>query len=93
MKLVWSQEALRDLVDIADYIAFDDPIAARRWIKRLRDRARRAARIPNAGRKVPERDDETIREVIVGNHRIIYRVEQRSIIVLTVLEGHRQLPH
>jgi toxin ParE1/3/4 len=91
-RLYWSFRARRDLVDIHRYIASDHPDAARKWIERLRKRARAAASSPLAGRHVPEIEREDVREVILGAYRIVYRVLDGSIHVLTVFEGHRQFP-
>jgi plasmid stabilization system protein ParE len=87
----WSPLARRDLIELGRYIGQDDRAAARRWIERLRERARAAAAVPLAGRKTPELDREDIREVLVRTYRIIYRVRQGGIQVLTVLEGRRLL--
>ena len=46
---------------------------------------------PQIGRIVPEYQDPTIREVIVGNYRIVYRVRQELIGVLAVVHGGREL--
>lgn len=92
MKLLWTDRARRDLLDIGRFIARDNPRAARAWVERLRERARRAAEIPLAGRVVPERADQEVREVIVRNYRIVYRVFEDAIHVLTVFEGHRLFP-
>ena len=92
MKLRWSARSLTDLIEIADYIALDDLDAARRWVTRLRDRARKAAAMPGAGRKVPELDRDDIREVFAGTYRIIYRIDHRELVVVTVVEGHQLLP-
>lgn len=91
MRLRWSQKAQDDLVEIALYIAQDNPKAARAWVKRLRERARQAAASPLAGRYVPERRREHIREVFLRSYRIIYRVQGSEVLILTVLEGHRLL--
>lgn len=91
MKLRWSQRAQDDLVEIARFIAQDNPTAARNWVKRLRERARQAAASPLAGRYVPERRREHIREVFLRSYRIIYRIQSTELVVLTVLEGHRLL--
>lgn len=91
MKLRWSQRAQDDLVEIARFIAQDNPAAARTWVKRLRERARQAAASPLAGRHVPERRREHIREVFLRSYRIIYRIQGAEVVVLTVLEGHRLL--
>jgi toxin ParE1/3/4 len=66
-------------------------VAARRWIERLRERARAAAAVPLAGRKTPELGREDIREVLMRTYRIIYRVRAEGIQVLTVIEGRRLL--
>jgi toxin ParE1/3/4 len=91
LKLRWSQKAQDDLVEIALYIAQDNPKTARAWVKRLRERARQAAASPLAGRYVPERRREHIREVFLRSYRIIYRIQGAEVLILTVLEGHRLL--
>jgi toxin ParE1/3/4 len=87
----WSLRSRRDLLEIGRFIGRDDPVAARRWVERLRERARAAAAVPLSGRKTPEFDREDIREVLVRTYRIIYRVREGEIQVLTVIEGRRLL--
>jgi addiction module RelE/StbE family toxin len=87
----FSPEALADLEDICAYIARDNPKAAEAWVDRLVDRAEQASLQPRGGRVVPEVGDPEIREVFLRSYRIIYRIEQGRIVVLTVLEGHRRL--
>lgn len=90
-KIRWTPEARHDLVEIRRFIARDKPEAARRWVERLRASAVNAASAPFSGRRLPELDRDEIREIIVGNYRIIYRVLATEIHVLTVLEGHQLL--
>ena len=89
MKLRWTERARRDLLSIARYIERDNLAAARRWVGRLREGARAAARRPLAGRVVPELGRRDVREVLLGNYRLVYRVHRNAIDVLTVFEGHR----
>jgi toxin ParE1/3/4 len=89
MKLQWTDRARRDLVAIGRYIARDNPAAARRWVERLRTRAQQAATMPMAGRVVPELQRDDIREVFLRTYRIVYRIREDAIDVLTVFEGHR----
>ncbi|MEO6772848.1 MAG: type II toxin-antitoxin system RelE/ParE family toxin [Kofleriaceae bacterium] len=91
MKLAWSARAERDLIEIADYIALADPAAAARWVDRLRERVHRAAAMPRAGRAVPEARRDDLREVFLQTYRVIYRIEPRRVLVLTVVEGHRPI--
>ena len=92
MKLRWTRRARRDLLEIGRYIARDKLTAARRWVERLRQRARVAAKQPRSGRTVPEVGREDVREVLVGNYRIVHEIHKAEIRVLTVFEGHRLLP-
>ena len=92
MKLRWSDHARRDLLAIGRYIARDNPRAARGWIEQLRERARQAAEDPLMGRVVPELGRDDVREVFLRSYRIVYRVGEDAVDVLTVFEGHRLLP-
>jgi toxin ParE1/3/4 len=87
-----SLQASADLRRIGHRIAIDNPRAAGVWLRKLRDRARLAGRSPGLGRKVPEIDREDIREAIVGNYRMVYLVEGKTVVILTIFEGHRLLP-
>jgi plasmid stabilization system protein ParE len=48
--------------------------------------------MPQVGRVVPELANQEVREVLVRNYRIVYRVHSDAIHVLTVFEGHRLFP-
>lgn len=88
----WMPQALDDLAAIRRYIARDSPIAARRWVSKLEHRATGAATAPLAGRVVPEVSRADVRKVFLRSYRIVYRVLEHEIHVLTVFEGHRQFP-
>jgi len=92
MKLFWTETAKQDLQAIRRYIAADNPTAAKRWILRLRERARNALHAPFAGRAVPEFSREDIHELIEGNYRIVYQVFADRLVILTVYEGHQLFP-
>ena len=91
-RLRWTLRAQSDLLEIARFISRDNPEAARRWVAMLRKRARAAARMPRAGRRVPELGRDDVREVVVRRYRIVYQLSPDGIVVLVVFESHRQLP-
>ena len=64
-RIVWSPRAAKDLDSIVDYIAADSPTYAGTVLKNIVNQTRILARFPQAGRMVPEFDDESIRELIV----------------------------
>ncbi|MBN2875056.1 MAG: type II toxin-antitoxin system RelE/ParE family toxin [Spirochaetales bacterium] len=89
MRLLWTDAARQDLVDIGDYIALRSPVAASRFVAELFDRTGILTSSPLAGRVVPEFGNVDIRELIHGNYRIVYRIVDETIQILTVFEGHR----
>ena len=93
MRLEWSARAKNDVLSIADYIARDSSIHARRHVQRLVDHAKQLTQFPKSGRIVPEFLDENIREIILGNDRIVYQVnaKQKVVTVVTVFEAHMRL--
>ena len=52
---------------------------------------RQRAHHPDRGRRLPEIPGSGLRELLVGNYRIVYRRVSKAIEVLTVFEGHRLL--
>ena len=49
----------------------------------------RVAEFPLSGRVVPEIRQESIREVVLGNYRIVYRVNPDNIEIATVFHASR----
>jgi plasmid stabilization system protein ParE len=42
-----------------------------------------------SGRVVPEYDDEAVREVMVGNYRLMYRLWSEDVEIVAVIHGAR----
>jgi len=92
MKISWSPLAVDRVSEIAGYIAQDNPVAAESWINTVFKKVEDLKAFPESGRIVPETDNRTIRELIYGNYRIIYRLEEKRISVLAVRHGKQILP-
>ena len=90
LSLIWTDRAVSDLLRIKSYIACDNPHASMEFTKRLKKSAERLEKFPLSGRTVPELSRNEIREVIVDNYRIIYKMTPKKIFVLTVFESHRK---
>ena len=88
-QVTWSRRALHDLEGIAEYIAADSATYASIVVTKILNGTRMLAQFPRAGRKVPEFDDENVREVIVYSYRVIYRVRQDEIVIAAVIHGKR----
>ena len=72
MNVVWSPLALEKLGDAAEFIALDDPVAAKNWVNETFDKTDLLGTTPEMGRKVPELSHAQYREILFGNYRIIY---------------------
>ena len=90
-QVIWTEPALLDLNEIAEYIALDKPDAARRLVKQVFSSVDRLEQFPESGRMPPELKRTTYREVIVGPCRILYRVDQDKVYIVYVMRGERQL--
>jgi len=90
-RVVWSPRALADVEAIAAYIASDSPFYANAVVRRVISVTKSLSGFPLAGRKVPEFDEESIREVLAYSYRIIYVVEQEQVTVAAVIHGKRML--
>lgn len=91
MRVVWSPLALAKVEEIADVIRYDKPGAAQKWVEELLDAAGSLVDLPRRGRKVPEIDRADIRELLLGNYRLIYRIEDAVVSILTVRHGRQLL--
>jgi addiction module RelE/StbE family toxin len=89
LKLVWTNEALNRLSEIDDFISQDSVSRARKFINELINSASSIPQYPQKGRIVPEFDLIDIRELIHKNYRIVYRMKEDQIQILTVFEAHR----
>ena len=92
MKIIWSPLAIDKTSEIAEYIAKDKPIVAQDWVNKIFQKVDILKSSPEIGRIVPEVGRKDIRELIFGNYRIIYRLENKSISILTVRHGKQILP-
>ncbi len=92
MKIIWSPLAIDRTTEIAEYIALDNPAAAKNWIGLIFQEVELLVSSPKMGRVVPEIGSKQIRELIIANYRIIYRIEKINISILTIRHGKQILP-
>ena len=89
MKLIWSEESLMRLIDIEALIAEDNPIIAEQFIDHIISESGILKDNPMSGRIVTEISNPEIRELIIRNYRVVYRVKGNNVEILTVFEAHR----
>lgn len=86
---VWTRRAIEDILSIQQFIAKDSSHYAQLVSQRLIAAVERLPAFPQSGRIVPEVNDPAIREVIQGSYRIVYRLIQDKIHILTVHHAAR----
>ena len=92
MKIIWSPLAVDKVAEIANYIAKEKPTTAENWVDKIFSKVESLASSPKSGRIVPEINKDQYREIIYGNYRIVYRIEEKRISILTVRHGKQLLP-
>ena len=90
-RLRWTPQALDDIEAICKFIARDSNHFAHLFANKIFEKTKSLESFPIAGRIVPEFDKETIREILHGNYRIIYRILKNEVQVLTVYYSSRLL--
>ncbi len=90
-QIIWSFEAQKDVDNLAAYIAQDSPAYAANVVTKILEAVKDLPQHPFIGRRVPEWEDDTIREVFVYNYRIIYQVPDHTIQILAIIHGKRLL--
>ncbi len=90
-QIIWTEPALNDLNEIAEYIALDKISAAEHLVQNIFSSTDRLEQFPNSGRKIPELKKSRYREVIVNPCRIFYRIENIKIYIIYVMRSERKL--
>ena len=91
--IVWTEPAVSDLDSIHAYISRDSTVYADSVLAEIFDASDRLIDYPESGRVVPEIDDASIRELIVGNYRVMYELCHGGIQILAVIHGARKFPN
>lgn len=88
-KIIWSPHATQNLLDIAAFIMRDSINYATIFVQRVIDSIEILSEFPETGRIVPEYQNPNIREKILGNYRIVYRLKGETLEIVTVIHGSR----
>ena len=64
MKVLFTENAIKHLINIYDYISLNSPTYARRMVDKITRRSEQMAAQPFSGRTVPEYESDDIRELI-----------------------------
>lgn len=88
----WTDQAVEDLTAIREFISRDSPRYGRLVAERLYDATAQLESFPRSGRVVPELDRDDLREIIVGEYRIVYHLTSDAVVLVTVFRSSRLFP-
>jgi toxin ParE1/3/4 len=86
-ELIWTEPALHDLDAVADYIALDNPSAARELVRRIFRHVEQLQRPPKSGSIPKELRGMKYRQIVEPPCRIFYRIIRNRVVVLHVMRG------
>ncbi|MGO3184138.1 MAG: type II toxin-antitoxin system RelE/ParE family toxin [Aequorivita sp.] len=92
VQIKWLSDAKKDLKEIYDYISIDSKRYARLQVEKIKHVTEILKTQPEIGKVLEELEKPSIRELVAGNYRIIYRiVDLRTVHILMVHHSARDL--
>ncbi len=76
---------------IHDYISYDAKTYAPVFISELMDKVETLLDFPEIGKMVPEEDSRNIREIFFSSYRIIYKISNDRIEIVSVVHQRMKL--
>lgn len=93
-EVVWAETAENDLLKIIEYIAEDSPSTALKILNKIIKQVTGLTTYTERYRVVPELHDHGIniyREMVIDPWRILYRISDSKMFVLTVIDSRRNI--
>jgi len=90
-QVIWTEPALQDLDQIADYISLDNPVAAKKLVRRCFESVENLTRHPKLGKSVPELGQSVYRHLILSPCRIFNRLDGKKIYIIHVKRAEQLL--
>ncbi len=93
-KVIWSNTAEHDLEHIIEYIAIDSLSNALKVLTKIKKKSSALYSFPERGRIIPELREFNIlqyREIIVDPWRVIYKITDKIVFVMSVLDSRRNV--
>ena len=89
--IIWTQIALDDINNIAEFIGKDSEFYAKQFVKKLMNATLKLETFPEIGKPLRELPRSDYREILFKKYRIIYRAQAENIYIITVHHSARLL--
>jgi toxin ParE1/3/4 len=93
-EIAWTEPAAAQLEEAHDYIAADNPTAARKVIEKILARVEQLKTLPRLGAVYRKGGVHPVRKIVSGKYRIFYRIteEAKRVEILLVWYSARRDP-
>ena len=92
VEIKWSEQAIHDIDQIAEYISKDSYLYAQNVVDRIFNIESILKSQPKIGKPVKEFTRISLKEIVEGNYRIIYKIiSPNEIHIITVHHGAKKL--
>ena len=90
-EIIWTNSAIYDLNEIAEYVALSNPVAAAELVNDVLAKVERLERFPKSGKTLLEIPELNYREVVASPCRVLYRLDKTSVYIVHVFRNERDL--
>lgn len=90
-RIIWTEPALQELDEIADYISLDNPTAAKKLVRRTFQRIEKLKDHPKSGKTVQELGLSVYKELVNPPCRKFYREEKDIVFIIHVIREEQNL--
>ena len=90
-EIIWTNPALEDLNDIAEYIALSNLLSAKKLVAKIFAKVERLKEFPESGKTPIELSNLNYREVIVNPCRIFYKIDNEKVFILHIMRQELDL--
>lgn len=90
-QIIWTEPALDNLNDIAEYIAVSNPYAAKKLVENVFGKVQRLEQFPDSGRVPEEISNLNYREVVINPCRVFYKIDNDTVYILHMMRQERDL--
>ena len=88
-ELIWTLPCLENLDEIADYIALDNPEAAKNLIKKIFYETETFFEFPSSGNVPPELQGTSYRRIVVPPVNVYYRIDGDKMVMIHARRAER----
>ena len=90
-EIIWTNPALNDLNEIAEYISISNILSAKKLVASVFEKVERLDLFPESGKKVLELNNLNYRGIFVTPCRVFYKIENNKVFILHVMRQERDL--